>query len=340
MVITSLPYVNGSTGSAAEFIRGIVAAIEDGKLLGVDDVVNESAKGETRIAIQLVRGCTPTRSSPGCCGRPTCRSPTRYGCTPSTFEGSPKLYNLRTAVEAWIGHRVEVIERRSLRRIEIISERLHLLDGLSTVLLDIDAGDRDDRHVGRRRRGFSRRADRPFGIDEVQANYVLDLTLRRLTRSRPGRTRQREQRQLRSELARLQTLVASPTKLRRAVGTELAEVAEMFAGSERRTEMTTAALPSATIAIPDEPMELAVTDTGYVQAFKASARSRPERRDRRRRIATRPPARSRPGRDRSAVPGDRRLVPDRQADGDRRPALAGVTKDRGPAVGLGGGTAG
>ncbi len=107
----------------------------------------------------------------------------------------------------------------------------------------------------------------------MQANYVLDLTLRRLTRLARVEL-EREQRQLRSELARLQTLVASPTKLRRAVGTELAEVAEMFAGSERRTEITTAALPSATIVIPDEPMELAVTDTGYVQAFKASAKVR------------------------------------------------------------------
>ncbi len=106
---------------------------------GVDDVVNESAKGETRIAIELVKGVHPDQVIPGLLRATNLQVTNPVRMHALDVRGIPQLYNLRTALEAWIGHRVEVIERRSLRRIEIISERLHLLDGLLTVLLDIDA---------------------------------------------------------------------------------------------------------------------------------------------------------------------------------------------------------
>jgi len=272
LVVTSLPYVNGSTGSSEEFIRGVVSAVEDGKLLGVDDIVNESAKGDTRIAIDLAKGVVPDQIIPALLRHTNLQVTNPVRMHALDVRGVPQMYNLRTALEAWIAHRVDVVERRSRKRIEVISERLHLLDGLLLVLLDIDAAiaiirAADDAAAART--GLMAR----FSIDDVQANYVLDLTLRRLTRLARVEL-EKEQTTLRRELGRLEALVASPGKLRRQVGTELDEVAKMFEGIERHTEITTAALPSPTIAIPDEPMELVVLDTGYVQAFKASAKVR------------------------------------------------------------------
>ena len=272
LIVTSLPYVNGSTGSSEEFIRGVVAAVEEGKLLGIDDVVNESAKGETRIAIDLAKGVVPEQVIPALLRFTNLQVTNPVRMHALDVRGVPQMYNLRTALEAWIAHRVDVVERRSRKRIEAITERLHLLDGLLTVLLDIDAAIaiiRGSDDVAQARAGLMAR----FELDEVQANYVLDLTLRRLTRLARVEL-EKEQTALRRELARLEALVASPGKLRRQVGTELADVATMFAGIERHTEITTAALPSATVAIPDEPMELVVLDSGYVQAFKASAKVR------------------------------------------------------------------
>ncbi len=272
LIVTSLPYVNGSTGSSEEFIRGVVAAVEEGKLAGVDDIVNESAKGATRIAIDLGKGVGAEQIIPALLRHTNLQVTNPVRMHALDTRGVPQMYNLRTALEAWIGHRVEVVERRSRRRIEAINERLHLLDALLLVLLDIDAAiaiirAADDAAAARV--GLMER----FGIDEIQANYVLDLTLRRLTRLARVEL-EKEQTNLRRELARLEALVASPGKLRRQVGTELDEVATMFAGIERHTEITTAALPSPTIAIPDEPMELVVLDSGYVQAFKATAKAR------------------------------------------------------------------
>lgn len=272
LVVTSLPYVNGSTGSSEEFIRGVVAAVEEGKLLGIDDVVNESAKGATRIAIDLAKGVQPEQVIPALLRSTNLQVTNPVRMHALDVHGVPQMYNLRTALEAWIGHRTDVVERRSRRRIEAITERLHLLDALLVVLLDIDAAIaiiRGSDDVAQARAGLMTR----FSIDEVQANYVLDLTLRRLTRLARVEL-EKEQTALRRELARLEALVASPGKLRRQVGTELAEVAAMFEGMERHTEITTAALPSPTIAIPDEPMELVITDTGYAQAFKATAKTR------------------------------------------------------------------
>ncbi|MEZ5215350.1 MAG: DNA gyrase C-terminal beta-propeller domain-containing protein [Ilumatobacteraceae bacterium] len=190
----------------------------------------------------------------------------------SDTKGALQMFNLRTALEAWIAHRIDVVERRSRRRIEAISERLHLLDGLLLVLLDIDAAIaiiRASDDAAAARAGLMAR----FEIDEVQANYVLDLTLRRLTRLARVEL-EKEQSDLRTELNRLETLVSSERRLRTQVGKELAKVAAMFEGIERHTDITTAALPSAVVAIPDEPMELVVLDTGYVQAFKASAKNK------------------------------------------------------------------
>ncbi len=272
LVVTSLPYVNGSTGSSEEFIRGVVAAVNEGKLNGVDDVVNESAKGSTRIVIELARGVSAEQIVPALLRVTNLQVTNPVRMHALDTRGMPQMYNLRTALEAWIRHRVEVIERRSRTRIEAIGERLHLLDGLLAVLLDIDAAiaiirSADD--VAHARAGLIAR----FGLDDVQANYVLDLTLRRLTRLARVELDE-EHAGLHRELGRLEALVASPGKLRRQVGAELAEVATMFDGVQRTTEITTAALPSPTVAIPDEPLEVVVTDSGYVQGFKSSAKVR------------------------------------------------------------------
>jgi DNA gyrase subunit A len=272
VIITSLPYVNGSTGSSEEFIRGVVSAVEEGKLAGIDDVVNESAKGDTRIAIDLAKGIEPTQVIPGLLRFTNLQVTNPVRMHALDTRGIPQMYNLRTALESWIAHRVDVVERRSRKRIEVISDRLHLLDGLLLVLLDIDAAIaiiRGSDDAASARTGLMAH----FGIDEIQANYVLDLTLRRLTRLARVEL-EKEQTTLRRELQRLQALVESPRRLRRQVGSELDEVAKMFEGIERHTEITTAALPSAVVAIPDEPMELVVLDTGYVQAFKATAKVR------------------------------------------------------------------
>ncbi len=332
LIVTSLPYVNGSTGSSEEFIRGVVAAVEEGKLLGIDDVVNESAKGETRIAIDLAKGVAPEQVVPALLRFTNLQVTNPVRMHALDVHGVPQMYNLRTALEAWIAHRVDVVERRSRARIGVITDRLHLLDGLLTVLLDIDAAIaiiRGSDDVAEARAGLMAR----FELDEVQANYVLDLTLRRLTRLARVEL-EKEQTALQRELARLEALVASPGKLRRQVGTELAEVANMFVGIERHTEITTAALPSATVAIPDEPMELVVLDSGYVQAFKASAKVRTPREGvvvRRIASSHRHPSRG-PHRDRPALPGDRGLVPHRQTH--RRGQLA-HRRDQGTHRGVG-----
>ncbi|MEZ5255727.1 MAG: DNA gyrase subunit A [Ilumatobacteraceae bacterium] len=97
LIITSLPYVNGSTGSSEEFIRNVVAAVEDGKLAGIDDVINESAKGNTRIALDLAKGIEPEQVIPGLLRFTNLQVTNPVRMHALDTKGAPQMFNLRTA---------------------------------------------------------------------------------------------------------------------------------------------------------------------------------------------------------------------------------------------------
>ena len=278
IVVTSLPYADGSTGSSEKFIAAVIEAVNDGKLMGIDNVVNETAKDQTRIVIDVAKGVAPEQIVPGLLKFTNLHVTNPVRMNALDVDGVPQTYNLRTCLAAWIAHRVSCIERRSLRRIDAIRERLHLLNGLRAVLLDIDAAiaiirSADD--VPEARAGLMTR----FALDEVQSSYVLDLTLRRLTRLANVEI-DREHELMSAELARLEKLVSSPARLRRQVGVELDELAaNLFPVGDdrlvRRTVLQEAAMPLAPAAvIVDEPLDVVLTADGYVQAFKLSAKVR------------------------------------------------------------------
>ncbi len=273
IVVTALPYSQGSTASASELCAKVVKLVTDGKLGGVRDVVNESSEEDTRVVIELRAEASVDQVLAVLLKETRLQTTVGVAMVALNAAGVPQAYNLRTLLEAWVTHRVEVIERRSRRRLEKIAERLHLLEGLLAVLVDID------RAIAIIRAADDVAAARSelmaaFSISVPQADFVLDLTLRRLTRLARVEV-QTEADELRREQRTLQTLVESPARLRRQVGTELEATAELFEGYERRTELTDAEITVPTaVAIPDDPIEVVVTDRGYLQAFRTSAKVR------------------------------------------------------------------
>ena len=277
LVITSLPYADTTTGSTEKFIAAVGDAIDEGNLAGIVDYNDESSDGATRIAIGLSTGVAAEQIIPALLRWTNLQVTNKVQMHFLDETGSVRLYNLRSCLQAWIDHRVRVVVRRSENRLAKIADRLHRLEGFLSVLIDID------RTIQIVRTSKTRAVARvalmaEFDIDEGQANAVLDLNLGQLTEDAVIEF-QKEARELEKEQAKLQRLLASPTALRRQVGTELEQVIPQFDGvAPRVTTITTevAQRVSKAAMVLDEPVTVLVDAAGYVQAQRAGSKAKPK----------------------------------------------------------------
>jgi DNA gyrase subunit A len=180
-------------------------------------------------------------------------------------DGQPRVLGLRELLEIFVAHRLEVVRRRTEYRRRKRSERLHLVEGLLVALLNIDEviaviRSSDDTAAARERLMAT------FELSEIQAQYILDTPLRRLTRY-DRLEFEREQDELRAEIASLTSILESDTKLREVVSGELAEVAKKF-GTPRRTVLLEGSSSVAAAAVPlevaDDPCVVLMSATGLV----------------------------------------------------------------------------
>ncbi len=274
IVVTSLPYTSGRTGSSDAFMEKLADGVDGGTILGVAGFNNESADGQTRIVIKVASGIDPIVVMPAILVNTNLQVSNPVQMHFLDPIGRPKLFNLLTALDAWIVHRIEVIRNRSLRRIGVIDIRVHKLDGYLLALLDIDETIRIVRT------SKSRAIARPalmarFGLDEDQANAVLDLTLGQLTEDARFEF-EHEASNLRSERHRLEALVNSPAALRRQVGKELDGTATLFEGDQRRTIITNETLVAASKAafVLDDPATVTLFGDGTLVCARDGVRAK------------------------------------------------------------------
>ena len=275
LVITSLPYADTMLGSTEKFIGLLADAVDAGDVGGVTSLNDESSDGQVRITIGLAAGVAAEQIIPALLKYTNLQVTNKVQMHFLDEHGVVRLYNLRTALKAWIDHRVRVIVQRSENRLERIAERLHRLAGYLAVLIDIDETIAIVRTSKTRAIARERLCAR-WEIDESQANAVLDLNLGQLTEDAVIEF-QRESDELRKEAARLQALLASPTKLRRQVGIELDEVVPEFDGVALRvTDIVTEAQPRVSKAamVLDTPTTVAVDVNGWVQASRPGAKAK------------------------------------------------------------------
>lgn len=191
-------------------------------------------------------------------------------------DGQPRTLGLKALLEVFLAHRYEVVTRRSAYRRRRREERLHLVDGLLVALLDIDQvvrlirGSEDAQAA---KEGLMRR----FGLSEVQATYILDTPLRRLTRY-DRLELEAEQEKLRSEIAELSRLLDDRKVLRKVVSNELAAVVKQSAAPRRTTlvdgdlkEVLAASVPSGPLEVADDPCQVILSSTGLVARTAAES---------------------------------------------------------------------
>lgn len=231
LIVTELPYLVGPE----RVIEKIKQNVDAKKLTGITDVTDlTDRKHGLRLVIALKTGFAPEA---------VLEQLYRYTPLEDSFninavalvEGSPQTLGLLDLLSVFVKHRLEVVTRRSRFRLKQRQDRLHLVEGLLIAILDIDEviqviRSSDDSEEARGR------LMTVFDLTEVQAEYILELRLRRLTKfSRVELEAERDK--LNEAIRELLEILGSPAKLREVVANELDDVAERF-GTPRRTVLT------------------------------------------------------------------------------------------------------
>ena len=180
-------------------------------------------------------------------------------------DGQPRVLGLRELLQIYVDHRIDVVRRRTAFRRRKREERLHLVDGLMIALLNIDEviaviRSSDDAAAAKER------LMSVFDLSAIQAQYILDTPLRRLTRY-DRLELEKERDTLQREIAELTAILDSEDKLRGVVSAELASVAERF-GTPRRTVLLEGSGAARTAAVPlevaDEPCLVLLSSAGLL----------------------------------------------------------------------------
>lgn len=239
LIVSELPYMVGTE----KVIEKIKDGVSSKKLSGISDVADlTDRKRGLRLVIGIKTGFNPQAVLEQL-----------YKYTPledqfninnvALVDGGPRTLGLRELLKVYLDHRMSVTTRRSRYRLDRRRERLHLVEGLLIAILDIDEVIQVIRASDDSEQARTRLRD-VFDLSEVQAEYILELRLRRLTKfSRIELEAERDS--LLAEIAELEKLLADPALLRAMVGQELEDVAEKF-GTPRRTMLTEAAPSIAT----------------------------------------------------------------------------------------------
>jgi DNA gyrase subunit A len=263
LVVTELPYGVGPE----RVIEKIKDGVNSKKLSGISDVTDLT---DRKHGLRLVIGIKAGFSAQAVLEQLYRYTPLEDGFSINNValvNGGPQTLGLKELLQVYVDHRLEVVTRRSRYRLNRRKERLHLVEGLLIAIVDIDEviqviRTSDDADQARNR------LREVFDLSQVQAEYILELRLRRLTRfSRIELEAERDQ--LQREIEELEAILASPALLRELVSGELEEVAERF-GTPRRTLLTEApdsAAPSRSktvqpLEIQDTPCVVVLSTTG------------------------------------------------------------------------------
>jgi DNA gyrase subunit A len=204
-------------------------------------------------------------------------------------DGQPQTLGLKELLEVFLKHRYEVVTRRTKYRRRKREERLHLVDGLLIALLNIDKVIkliRESENAQAAKDGLMTR----FKLSEIQATYILDTPLRRLTKY-DRLELESEQDRLREEIAELSKILDDESVLKKLVSSELAKIAKDFP-TERRTalidgdlkEVLAASKPSGPLEVEDDPCQVILSATGLVARTAAESEESTETRRRNGRV--------------------------------------------------------
>ncbi|MGA5321702.1 DNA gyrase/topoisomerase IV subunit A [Streptomyces seoulensis] len=260
LVVTELPFAVGPEKVIAK-IKDLVNAK---KIQGIADVKDLTDREHgLRLVIEIKNGFVPEAILEQL-----------YKLTPmeesfginnvALVDGQPLTLGLKELLEVYLDHRFDVVRRRSEFRRTKRRDRLHLVEGLLTALVDIDEVIRVIRSSENSAQAKERLMER-YGLSDIQTQYILDTPLRRLTKYDRIEL-EAEKDRLNQEIEELTRILDSDAELRKLVSGELADVAKKF-GSDRRTvllESAASQVATVPLQVADDPCRVLLSSTALL----------------------------------------------------------------------------
>ena len=258
IIISEIPYMVNK----AEMIRKTAELINDKKLEGISDLRDESDRDGMRIVYELKKDSITSV---------VLNNLFKYTQLQSSFSvnnialvnGRPELLNLKKLISCFVEHRHEVVVRRTKFDLEQAEKRAHILEGFLIALDNLDAIItliRASRTPDDARDGLME----SFGLSEIQARAILNLTLQRLTGLERDKIRD-EYAELMKTIDYLKSILADEGLRMNIIKDELKEIKEKY-GDERRTQIVYDADDQRIEdLIADEPCVITVSHMGYIK---------------------------------------------------------------------------
>jgi len=263
VIITALPF----QVSPAKVLEQIAAQMRDKKLAMVEDLRDESDhENPTRLVIVPRSNRVDLEGLMAHLFATTdLERSYRVNLNVIGLDGRPKVHDLKSLLEEWLKFRIATVKRRLEWRLEKVTKRLHILEGLLIAFLNIDEVIR-----------IIRREDEPkpvlmkrFKLSDEQAESILELKLRHLAKLEEIQIKG-EQKELAKEKADLESTLASKGKLRQLVRDEIVKDAATY-GDKRRApliEREAAVAMDETELTPTEPVTIVLSQRGWARAAK------------------------------------------------------------------------
>ena len=256
--ITEIP----PTTTAEAIIDKVIEKFKSGSLREISDIRDETDKSGLKITIDLKKGTDPDKLMQKL-----------YKATPleDTFScnfnvliaGAPRVMGVGEILNEWIAFRTECVKRRVYFDLSKAKDKLHLLEGLQKILLDIDKAIKIIRSTEEESEVVPNLMI-GFGIDEIQANYVAEIKLRHLNREYILK-RTQDIEQLRADIEKMEDILAHKSKIKKILVNELTDVVNKY-GQDRKTRIIFAsevAEEETEEEIPDFPVNLFFSKEGY-----------------------------------------------------------------------------
>lgn len=227
--IKEIPY----TTTVEAIVEKIVDLVKNGKVKEISDIRDETDKNGLKLTIDLKRGTNPDKLMAKLFRMTSLQD--SFGCNFNILvEGSPLVLGVNDILSEWLRFRRSCVLRGVAFDIERKREKLHLLEGLNLILLDIDKAikivretEEDSQVVPNLMEGF--------GITQVQAEYVAEIKLRNLNKDYILK-RTAEIETLRAEIEDLENVQKSKARVNKIIEKQLKEAAKKY-GTDRRTKL-------------------------------------------------------------------------------------------------------
>ncbi|MGH3446569.1 MAG: DNA gyrase/topoisomerase IV subunit A, partial [Nocardioidaceae bacterium] len=261
IVVTELPYNVGPE----RVIERIKVLVQTKKLQGIADVkdLTDRNKG-LHLVIEIKNGFHPEAILEQLYKQTPMEDSFAINAV-ALVDGQPRTLSLKQLLEVYLDHRYDVVRRRSTFRRTKATDRLHLVEGLLVAIVDIDEVIqliRSSENADEART----RLIAVFDLTEVQARYILDMPLRRLTKYSRIEL-ESEQTELEQTIRELTEIVDDPQLLRKVTGDELGDVAKQL-GTPRRTVLLESAGAQVTAGVPlevaDDPCIVLMSSAGLL----------------------------------------------------------------------------